>query len=708
MSLGYIDPETAQHIFGGFGAWLLAFLGMVLGFILWPLRILYLRIRIWLQKQTKLVKFLCAVLGALFFLGLGSLGALAIRRSENSMAVKKADAAQTSNRAFSRVILLGMDGLDPNIMEEMMSKGELPNFSKLVAAGSYHRLQTSNPPESPVAWSTIATGCDPGEHGIFDFLHRDPKTYMPYLSLRKPVQGMMGTRYEKARKRDGFWAYTSSAKIPTTVIRWPVAFPAEQVTGRFLSGFGVPDLLGGEGRYAYFTSAEVAKDDPSPRNVVQVQWNGKSATTKLQGPATGKESYAELKMSISRSGTDSVSIEIDGAKPITAKRGEWSAWVPLHFSVGFSDVYGIIKFLLSEVEPNLRLTSSPIQMDPDKQAFAFTCPACFGRELQEQIGPFHTLGMPEQVHPLSHQRYDYDAFLSECRAVTDERRKMLKIELDRFQSGLLAFVFDTSDRIQHAFWTMRDPKHPAYDAKLAEKYKDVIPNMYREMDEILGGVLAKIDSQTALFVLSDHGFNSFRRAVHINRWLIQNGYMVLKDGAEKDGKELFRDVDWSQTRAYAVGFASIYLNLKGRERDGVVARNGEDRKLCEEIVGKLRDLKDPATGESAVKDVYIGADLYAGGATAESPDLVYGLRPGYRASWQTALGGAPVGLVEDNKKRWSGDHLIDPSFVPGVIFSNQKMNTADPKLSDIAPTILRCLAIDPPGHMNGKALINGR
>lgn len=705
MPIAYIDPETVQHVFGGFGAWIWAVLAMILGFIAWPVRFMYYRLRLWHQRQSRPVKTLAIVLGALLFLGTGSLGALAFKGGGNGMVAKQQDLPKAGRGTFSRVILIGMDGLDPNIVEEMMSKGELKNFSSLAASGSYHRFQTSNPPESPVAWSSIATGCDPGEHGIFDFLHRDPKNYMPFLSLRKPTQGMMGTKYEKARKRDGFWAYTSAAKIPTTVIRWPVAFPAEPVTGRFLSGFGVPDLLGGEGRYSYFTSAPIPADDPSPRNIVQVKWDGKLATTTIQGPAKGKDSYAILDMEIKRATADSVSIEIDGEKPIIAKCGEWSSWVKLSFKIGFSEVSGIVKFMLSETDPNLRLTSSPIQMDPEKQAFAFTCPVCFGQELQEQIGPFHTLGMPEQVHPLSHQRYDYDAFLGECRAVSSERRKMLQIELDRFTSGLLAFVFDTSDRIQHAFWSMRDHKHPAYDSKLAEKYANVIPDMYREMDEILGEVVAKTDSQTALFVLSDHGFNSFRRAVHMNRWLIDNGYMVLKDGNEKDGKELFRDVDWSRTKAYAVGFASIYLNVAGREREGIVDKNADCRTLCNEIVGKLRELKDPANGENVVKDVYVGADLYVGPASPESPDLVYGLMPGYRASWQTALGGAPKQLIDDNKKRWSGDHLIDPSFVPGILFSNQKILSSNPKVSDIAPTILHCFAIDPPAHMSGKSLI---
>jgi predicted AlkP superfamily phosphohydrolase/phosphomutase len=280
---------------------------------------------------------------------------------------------------------------------------------------------------------------------------------------------------------------------------------------------------------------------------------------------------------------------------------------------------------------------------------------------------------------------------------------MLDLELSRFDSGLLAFVFDSSDRIQHAFWSMRDPKHPMYDANLAAKYADVIPNVYREMDSVLGSVLAKCDAKTALIVLSDHGFNSFRRAVHVNRWLIQNGYMTLKDGNDQPGQDLFKNVDWSRTKAYAIGFTNIYINLKGREGQGVVASN-DAAALSQEIAAKLREWKDPDTTEALIKQVYIAREIYSGKALADGPDLVVGLNPGYRASAQTVLGGAPLNLVEDNKKRWSGDHLIDPSCVPGILFTNQKLNVTNPGLTNVAPTVLKCLGVKAPDQMKDPPL----
>lgn len=610
------------------------------------------------------------------------------------------------NPVSKRVIVLGMDGLDPNIIKEMVTDGKLPHFAKLAEEGTFLPLATSRPPASPVAWSTIATGTLPGEHGVFDFLHRLPKNYLPYLSLRNASGGFLGTSYKPARQREGFWYYSSRAGLPTTVIRWPITFPAEKVNGRFLSGFGVPDLLGGEGQYTFYTTGEVDPDDPGLRYVTQVEWDGNTVHTQLQGPATGAGRSASIPLEIRRLGEDRVEITIPGAAPLEASLDTWSDWLPVAFSVGLGrSVYGSCKFLLASLEPELRITASPIHMDPTRQAFSITSPPAFGTELQSELGHFHTLGMPEQIQPLTHGRYGYDAFLSECSTVHNERVKMLRTELDRFEEGLLAFVFDTSDRIQHAFWVTRDPDHPAYDPEEAKRYQDVIPKAYRDMDAVLGEVMEHVDDKTTLIVVSDHGFNSFRRSLHVNRWLVDNGYMVLtEEGGE--GEELFRNVDWTRTRAYAYGFTSISINLRGRERKGIVAAGEEQEALCREIAEGLQQWLDDESDQPVIHSVEQTAKIYPGPTTAKTgPDLILGLKPGYRVSWQTALGGAPKVLIEDNTSRWTGDHLIDPSFVPGIFLSNRSLSVEDPAQDDIAPSVLHLFGLDRPSHMTGRILI---
>jgi len=610
---------------------------------------------------------------------------------------------------FGRCIILGMDGLDPQIVAALMRENKLPNFAKLADDGTFGPLQTSNPVMSPVAWSNIATGAGPGHHGIFDFLHRDPKDYMPYISLRRSSDGIFGTRYERARQVDGFWRYTSDAGLPTTVLRWPVTFPPEKVNGRFLSGLGVPDLLGTEGQYIFYTTEPVPKDDPSPHNVVQVRWEQAEAGTVravLKGPMIGRGRAAEVPLIVRMRSPDISSLQFGSGPAVEIRRREWTPWIGITFKAGLSRIHGMVKLILLEVEPQFRLLVSPINLDPANPAFDLSCPAEYARSLHDRIGAFHTLGMPEMVHPLSHRRYGFDEFLAQVQAVRTERREMFLAELERFYKGVFAFVFDHTDRIQHAFWATRDPTHPMYDPKEAQSYGNVIRDIYQEMDAYLGEAIKRTDGRTLLLVVSDHGFGSFRKQVHVNRWLVDNGFMRLKESQDMEGRGLFQDVDWHNTRAYAVGFSSIYVNLIGREGGGIVKRDGQWCSLLDEIASKLQTIADPDNGNRVIHRVYLGSRIYQDSPLADkAPDLVIGLEPGYRASWQTALGGAPVNLIEDNKSKWSGDHIFDPDLMPGIILSNAKLDGQSYRGIDVAPTVLGCLGLAKPGHMKGRDLL---
>ena len=610
-------------------------------------------------------------------------------------------------QSYERCIILGMDGLDPQILTKLVKDNKLPNFTRLANEGTFVPLRTSNPTMSPVAWSDIATGAGPEYHGIFDFLHRDPENYIPYISLRKSSTGIFGTKYKKARRCDGFWRYTSDAWIPTTVIRWPVTFPAERVTGRFLSGLGVPDLLGSEGQYLYYTTEIVSKNDPSPHNVVRVGWeDGGVIWTSLKGPMVSRHRHAELPLVIKRENSNSVTIDLTDAPIIEARCSQWTPWVKIAFKVGLRRICGMVRFLLLESEPHLKLFVYPINIDPANQAFSITYPADFGQRLEDTIGTFHTLGMPVMVHPLSHKRYGFTEFLSQIETISNERTEMFLSELDSYEKGLLAFVFDHTDRVQHALWATRDPQHPVYNEKEANLYRTVIYDMYQQMDNILSKALKRADNETALFIVSDHGFASFRRQVHLNRWLIENGYMHLKESDNREGPGLFRDVDWQKTKAYAVGFASIYINLAGREGGGTVKHGAKYDELCKAITARLELLIDPDNRCPVVHRVYRGSQIYSSGPLADKgPDLLVGLKPGYRFSWQTALGAAPIKQIEDNTSRWSGDHIFDPSFMSGVLLSNVKTNTRKPRGIDIAPTILDCLGLAQPNHMTGSSLL---
>lgn len=610
-----------------------------------------------------------------------------------------------------KVIVLGIDGLDPNIMERMMDSGQLPNFSKLSVIGSYSKLMTVNPPQSPVVWSSIATGNNPGYHGVFDFIIRKKENYLPELSMirinLRNITGSKDSMFLHARKGKAFWQIANDYGVPSTVIRWPVTFPAEEVSGNMLAGYGAPDIKGNLGLYTLYTTRTFSSKKKG--DIIQVYPDNGVIETKVAGPAVAKlrkAKDAEIPMKIQTNKQNSkIRLNICD-KDYEVKVGGWSDWIRLKFSLGFfRSAFGIVRFYLKKIEPDFELYMTPIQIDPKEPAFPISYPDEYAGKLAEEIGYYHTLGMPEDTNAFGDDILSTDIFLSSCDTIMKEREKMFFNEINRFKEGLLAFVFDTTDRIQHMFWSTRDPGHPIHNEDFASKYGSVIPDYYRRMDRILGQILKSISEKTVLIIVSDHGFTTFRRAVHINSWLAENGFMTLKKPpTDSEGDPLFKNVDWGKTKAYSVGFASVYLNLKGRESKGIVEPE-EEEKVKRKITEVLKKLKDPKNGQSPIREVYDGKTLYSGPQESEAPDLVLGFNKKYRASWQTAIGGAPASIISDNAKRWSGDHLMDASTVPGILFMNQKRSRKNPTVLDIAPTVLKCLDIPSEEVMQGVSLL---
>ena len=712
-ALAYIDPGTQTQVVQML-AMVLGTLGVCIGALLWPFKRL-----LWWTRERYGRRAAWALLGsaAALLVALVVVVALVLFGPEDREGFVVPEIDHTST---DRIILVGMDGLAPAVMRELMDAGELPNFDALRKTGSFASLATTLPPETPVAWSGIGTGCNPGKHGIFDFLHRDPKTYRPILSIYKLNTGNLLDKREKrylpVRRAPGFWTYATRERKAVTVIRWPAAFPPEPVTGHFLSGLGVPDVRARLGQYTLVTT-DAAEAGPSfkGRRCV-VAWEGESLTCEVVGPVvagfTGrKEAKAELV--VKRAGEGEVAIW-SGSESCTVQVGGWSDYLPVRFKAGLSKtIPAMVRAHLIALEPHLRLYVSTAEVDPMEPYFPFTYPDGYARELAEAIGRYTTLGMPEDVNAMKDGSLSPDAFCAAMDHLFEERRRQFTYELDRFDKGVLAFVFDASDRIQHMFWRTRDPEHPIYDAAFAKQYGHVIPDLYKRMDGVLAEALKRADEldaadktgkKTAVVVVSDHGFNTFRTSVGLNSWLVDQGYMVLSTADGRNGRELFADVDWSKTRAYSVGFASIYLNLKGREGRGIVRRDDAEA-LCAELTQKLRALKEPVTGRSVCYDVYRSVEHYRGALAEEAPDLVVGFRAGFRAEDTNVIGGAPAAVFADNRSLWTGDHLMDPHEVPGVFFSNRALRAGvRPRNIDVAPSVLQCLGIRRPETMDGEAL----
>jgi len=615
---------------------------------------------------------------------------------------------------YKRIIVLGIDGIDPRLAEQFMQQGDLPHLSALRQQGSYSRLATSNPPQSPVAWCDIGTGTDSGAHGIFDFIQRNPKNYLPDLSILQPDRknGFCAgkTVFNPPCKAKFFWEYTAAAGIPSYAIRWPMTFPPAAGSSTVLAGLGVPDIKGELGRFTCFSTRPQDTSSAGEDKVVCLLFNGATATTEISGPYNEQGREAATPFKISTSDKPAVTITV-AQQTFSLRTGEWSDWITLEFPVnGVKKISAAARFYLISIEPHITLYLSPLQINPVKPCFSISSPEGFSRELADIIGgPYYTQGIPEDTKPLTEGVISDDAFIEMCDYIMGERERMLRHCLGKFTEGVFSFVIDTTDRIQHIFWRFEDTNHPLYDKAGAQKYGGIIRDYYKRADRIIGEIMrGHVDENTLLLVLSDHGFTSFRKGVNINRWLIKNGYMKLReepDPEDKEGGALFRHVDWQRTGAYALGFSSIYLNIKGREGSGLLQPGSEAEALAKKIAHDLQAFTDPASSDRVIKQVYAADALYTGQYRTAAPDLVIGFNAGYRMSWQTAIGGTPKALLEPNLKKWSGDHIVDPELVPGIFFSNHKIKTAAPEGLDIAPTVLTALGISPPQEITGKSLL---
>jgi predicted AlkP superfamily phosphohydrolase/phosphomutase len=620
-----------------------------------------------------------------------------------------------ANARFKRAVILGFDGMDPDLAERFIHEGRLPNLAKLRDRGTFRKLRTTFPAISPVAWSTFMTGVNPGKHNIYDFLARDLNSYLPFLSsaeikgpkkqlkIGKYVIPMGKTEIKGMRKGTPFWHWMGEAGIFCSVIRVPVTFPPEKFEGVLLSGMCVPDLKGSQGTFCFCTTR--ASNDKFREGGVRVpvERNANGYHSYVPGPddPLGQSKELRVEYAIRPDATRTqAQFEVDGEK-FTLKVGEYSDWIPVKFKAGLGiSAHGICRFYVKELSPEVEIYVTPVNIDPGHPDLPISHPVTYSIYLAKLFGPYATLGLAEDTWALNEHVLDDDAFLAQAYGNHEDRERMLFDALAKTRTGLCACVFDTTDRVQHMFWRYLEEDHPAAREVPREQRREVIQDLYTRMDTLIGKVMSQIDDKTLLLVISDHGFKSFARCVNLNAWLHQNGYLVLKEGKTESG-DWFEGVDWSRTRAYTMGLNGLYLNIRGREREGIVDP-AEAESLKAELRQKLNGMLDPASGKVGITGVFICDNVYAGPYVENAPDLIVGYGAGYRASWDSVMGKVTRDIFEDNLKAWSGDHCIDPRLVPGVLFSNQKIADEKPAIVDVAPTVLNLFGLPLPRHFDGK------
>jgi predicted AlkP superfamily phosphohydrolase/phosphomutase len=660
------------------------------------------------------------------------------------------DAPHIVDPTYPRLVVLGIDGLDPDILREVLAAypERMPNFARLIAeADGILDLGTSNPPQSPVAWSNFITGRNPGGHGIYDFIHRDPSSYNIHVGTQTaghegaidlPGVWQFPTMDGGDPNRSGkaFWTMLGEAGVPADVWRMPINFPVEPSA----RGVSFPGMMTPAVDSAYGEPSLYSTDPPIDRiddeKVIQITVRNGVVRTHLLGPNNSfkdvkPRTRIPLNIYVDEDAQAAV-VEIAGVSMVL-EPGDWSEFVPVSFSMlpmGLMDMNGIVRFYLRSISPEVELYASPVNYDPKSPIEPVSLPEKAATELAEGIGLYYTQGMAEDVNALKKLMLTDEEFMQQAQLVYEERGRMLDFALDKYMAkedgGFLFFYYSTVDLCCHMMWRHSDPEHPFHDEVIASQdssrwstragstWKDVVADLYMKMDPILGRIRARVGDDTPIMVMSDHGFAGYRRKFSLNTWLLDNGYLVLKEGVERElprdhkghKKVLIQtDVDWSQTRAYGVGFQGLYLNRTGREAQGIV-NEGEAESLLAGIKSKLEAFRDG--DKVVVLSANLATEIYTGERLDEAPDIVVGYNRGYGNSDEASLGRVTAAVLSDNLGgTFNGSHLMDPSVVCGTLLSNRPVLLDDPRLEDLTVEILGFYDVQPDESMRGRPVLDG-
>jgi predicted AlkP superfamily phosphohydrolase/phosphomutase len=643
--------------------------------------------------------------------------------------------------ANKKVIVLGIDGMDPKLLQTFVDEGRMPNFKALMREGDFRPLQTTMPAQSAVAWSTFMTGMDPGGHGIFDFIHVDRSKMAPYSSMAKANPSghaiqigswsfpTSGGGVQMLRKGKTFWQTLGDHGFRSTIFRMPVNFPPVKAVGRALAGMGTPDIVGSLGTFSFYTDHR--GDWPqvvSGGEIYEVVVHGNRVNARLKGPPNPFRRLPTTQSLELREKGRAVSIDYEnpkmtqefvvyldptagaakflvGDQEFILKEKEWSDWVRVKFEAipHLITVSSAARFYLKQLSPKFELYVSPLQIDPEDPVMPISQPADWSKHLCSELGRFYTHNIPEDAQAFNQGVLTGREFWDQMMIAYEERSRALDYLLSHQDEDLLFVYFGTVDQGCHMLWHFMDPEHPAYVHD--EVLKDGIAKLYEMLDGRLGRVRSALAKDTVLIVMSDHGFAPFYWEVNLNTWLLEQGYIVLKDPSKQESGEFFSNVDWSRTRAYAAGLNGLYVNLKGREKGGTIAAGPDYEALVDQLEEALLAMKDPGNGRSPVSLVLRPRRDFRGPEKEKGPDILVGYSRGYRSSSDSALGLFPKSIFADNKNAWSGDHCIDYRLVHGILVTNQRITSPTPTLADMTVSLLDEYGIAPSKELIGKDVL---
>ena len=677
-------------------------------------------------------------------------------------AVRSEPAAKLPPAKFPRMVVLGIDGLDPDILAEAIERfpNRTRNFQWLANASGIHSLGTSTPPQSPVAWSNFITGLNPGGHGIFDFLHRSKATRNVIGSIMTDVPAAdpmikfgewelpspFADQPEPNRTGTPFWVRMAEAGVPADLWRMPINIPIDPSHGVSFPGMMTPAMDSAYGESTLYTDDPLAKATNKYKKLIVVSEYGGKVDTKITGPVNGLKphvtSQCALRFFIDR---EAGTVAVDTGGGISVLRvGEWGEFLPLTFDMdlplGFMDQTGMARFYLRSIEPNLEIYASPVNIDPEAPSSPVSEPDSASADLAKAIGSYYTQGMAEDVNSLKSGVISVEEFMEQVEIVYNERRAMMDYAIDRYieneEGGLMFVYYSTVDLTSHMMWRHGDTEHPHHDPAIAARtseqwtdrpgstWKDTTFDVILKMDPVLARLRERLGDDVTYIVMSDHGFAPYRRVFSLNTWLFENGYLVLKDGM---GKELAKSdpnykkvslaaVDWTKTRAYGMGFNGLYLNRKGREADnpetedvdesGIVVPGPEAEALLAELKEKLEAIIDPVTKLPVVLTADLATEIYSGPRIPESPDILVGYNYGYGNADASSSGRIPHQTLRDNLGgTFNGSHLMAPEVVAGILMSNRSVRQGSHQLEDMTVQILHHYGIEVPDELKGHPVL---
>lgn len=616
--------------------------------------------------------------------------------------------APTPGTTTARLVVLAVDGMDPEITERLIRQGRTPRLAELARVSGVVRVISTAGAEPASAWASFATGVNAGRHGIFDLVSPDPATGRPRAATLEPRASEQwlgrwwseGAAYRPVLEAEPFWTRLGRFGARTHVLFVPGTFPPQAIPGGTLvAGTPLPDWGGGFGSGYTWLASDVSPDQVGPTRYggrverLAFERNGARATlVGIQAPER-----IDLPLTI-RWNPEARSANIDIAdQSVYLAEGQRSRWLEISVRLNLlTRIRGLVQLHLVKAGNDVQVYVSPIQWHPAAPPSPISSPAAAAARLFERLGTYRTLVWPEAGWALADGWLSDASFLAAQDDTFSDRAEALLNRVDSADWNVIVAGIESLDTTGRLMWRFIDPGHAAHDGALAPTFADAIDGLYLRLDELVGQIRARLPEGADLAVVSPYGLYTARHVVDLNRWLANEGLLAwhvpprpVTLAAMADPSLWDDTVDWTKTTARAMGAGHIYVNVRGRDPAGIVEPGAAYDAVLQRLRERLELLTDPISGRRVVARVRVGRELFEGPQAGRAPDLVVTFSPGYRASWDSMLGGAASAVIDRNRERWSAEHAsVDERTVPGVWLSSVTLSASEIELLDVAPTVL--------------------